>query len=52
MHAERDDNGAGERRHVDHDVGLEAPRVVERVAEDQRPSASVLRISTVRPARW
>ena len=35
VHPERDDNGAGQRGHVDDDVGLEAPRVVQRVAEDQ-----------------
>ena len=35
VHPERDDNRAGQRRHVDDHVGLESPRVVKRVAEDQ-----------------
>ena len=35
VHPERDDNGAGQRGHVDDHLGLEAPRVVQRVAEDQ-----------------
>ena len=35
VRAERHDNGAGERGHVDDDFRLEAPRVVERVAEDE-----------------
>ena len=35
VHAERDDNGARQRGHVDDDRGLETPRVMKRVAEDQ-----------------